>query len=219
MTPQPAIPTPEFSKKSGKGLSDGVVTELFTFWEVRPGHEEDVRAGVRRFNHNLHTAPIEETIKTGLRDSRFVLYDGGKRLIWCTTFESDWDPYIEDALVVVGIDHFLNWLQYTTAFETVQEWARESGGVETLRAGAGSYASNPEIEKKVRASSGGLKQIIMSAQVRAASYFNAIADLTHPEIRKASRLNEAFQRVLDDPAAAEALQHPALKPLLELAAD
>jgi hypothetical protein len=30
---------------------------------------------------------------------------------------------------------------------------------------------------------------------------------------------EAFQQVLDDPDAAEALQHPALKPLLEQAAD
>ena len=34
-----------------------------------------------------------------------------------------------------------------------------------------------------------------------------------------ARVYEAFQQVLDDPAAAEALQNPALKPLLELAAD
>jgi hypothetical protein len=40
-----------------------------------------------------------------------------------------------------------------------------------------------------------------------------------PEIVKAQRLQEAFQQVLDDPGAAEALQHPALKPLLEQAAD
>ena len=39
------------------------------------------------------------------------------------------------------------------------------------------------------------------------------------EIRKALRVNTAFQRVLDDPAAAEALQHPALAPLLAEAAD
>ena len=32
-------------------------------------------------------------------------------------------------------------------------------------------------------------------------------------------MNEAFQQVLDDPEAAEALQHPALKPLLDEAAD
>ena len=43
--------------------------------------------------------------------------------------------------------------------------------------------------------------------------------MTHAEARKAKRVYEAFQQVLDDPGAAEALQHPALKPLLELAAD
>jgi hypothetical protein len=40
-----------------------------------------------------------------------------------------------------------------------------------------------------------------------------------PEIDKGMRVQEAFQRVLDDPAAEEALRHPALKPLLEQAAD
>lgn len=39
------------------------------------------------------------------------------------------------------------------------------------------------------------------------------------EIRKALRVNKAFQQVLDDPEAATALQHPALKPLLDEAAD
>ena len=39
------------------------------------------------------------------------------------------------------------------------------------------------------------------------------------QVLKALAVNEAFQRVLDDPAAAEALQHPALKPLLDKAAD
>ena len=40
-----------------------------------------------------------------------------------------------------------------------------------------------------------------------------------PEIVKGQRVNAAFQRVLDDPAAEEALAHPALKPLLDEAAD
>ncbi len=42
---------------------------------------------------------------------------------------------------------------------------------------------------------------------------------TVKEIRKAQRVNAAFQRVLDHPDAAEALQHPALQPLLDEAAD
>src|SRR3954465_7220411 len=40
-------------------------------------------------------------------------------------------------------------------------------------------------------------------------------DGTVKEIRKAQRVNAAFQKVLDQPGAAEALQHPALKPLLD----
>ena len=42
---------------------------------------------------------------------------------------------------------------------------------------------------------------------------------TVKEIRKAQPVNEAFQQVLDHRQAAEALQHPALKPLLDEAAD
>ena len=56
-------------------------------------------------------------------------------------------------------------------------------------------------------------------QSPATGYFNNLGDWTMPEIIKGQRLQEAFQQVLDDPAAAEALQHPALKPLLDQAAD
>jgi hypothetical protein len=42
---------------------------------------------------------------------------------------------------------------------------------------------------------------------------------TVKELRKANRLREAFDRVLDDPSAEEALSNPALKPLLDEAAD
>jgi hypothetical protein len=211
--------TIQFSKKSGKGIRDGVISELAAFFEVKPGHEEELRAAIERFADFLRNSPVEETMKTGLRDTRHVIFDGGKRLLWATTFESDWDPYIEDALVVVGIDRFLDWMQHTNASEMIEAWMREAGGVEKLRSGRGSWASDSAREKSVRMSSGGLKEIIVSVQIPAAAYFNALSDLTHPEIRKAVRVNQAFQQVLDNPDAAEALQHPALKPLLELAAD
>ena len=64
-----------------------------------------------------------------------------------------------------------------------------------------------------------LKKFLPDHQIPASGYYNAISYLTHAEIRKAQRVYEAFQQVLDDPDAAEALQHPALKPLLEQAAD
>ena len=78
---------------------------------------------------------------------------------------------------------------------------------------------NPDVEAQMKRSVGGLKAIVQSVQSPATGYFNNLSTWTMPEIVKAQRVQEAFQRVLDDPAAAEALQHPALKPLLEQAAD
>jgi hypothetical protein len=63
-----------------------------------------------------------------------------------------------------------------------------------------------------------VKEFILSAQVTAAAYARNYPG-TVKETRKALRVNQAFQRVLDDPGAAEALLHPALKPLLDEAAD
>ena len=36
--------TSAVTTKSGKGLSYGVVSELATYWEVLPGHEDELRA-------------------------------------------------------------------------------------------------------------------------------------------------------------------------------
>jgi hypothetical protein len=63
-----------------------------------------------------------------------------------------------------------------------------------------------------------VKNFVLSAQVTAGGYARNYPG-TVKEIRKALRVNDAFQQVLDDPGAAEALRHPALKPLLNEAAD
>ena len=63
-----------------------------------------------------------------------------------------------------------------------------------------------------------VKDFISNAQTSAAGYSRNYGG-TVKEIRKALRVNAAFQRVLDDPAAEEALAHPTLAPLLEEAAD
>jgi hypothetical protein len=207
----------QFTKKSGKGLRDGVVSELFTLWDVKPGHEEELRAACERLATTLKNAPVELNVQTGLRDERHVIFDGGKRMVWFTTFESDWDPYVEDAIVRIGIEHFTDWLQHTTAEDEWQEWIREAGGLEQFRDAASVLGTNSDREKSVRISLAGLKKFLTDHQVPAAGYYNAMSYITHVEVRKAKQVYEAFQQVLDTPDAAEALQHPALKPLLELA--
>ena len=214
---QPEENTTQFDRKSGKGLRDGVVSELFTIWDVKPGHEEELRAATERLANTLKNAPVELNVQTGLRDERHVIFDGGKRLAWFTTFETDWDPYVEDAFMRIGIDHFTDWIQHLTAADEWFGYIREAGGEEKLR--AATEITGTAQEKEERVGLGWLKEYLHDHQIQADGYYNAVSYLTHAEIRKEHRVYEAFQQVLDNPDAAEALQHPALKPLLEQAAD
>jgi hypothetical protein len=63
-----------------------------------------------------------------------------------------------------------------------------------------------------------VKTFVRSAQLTAGGYSRNYGG-TVKQIRKAERVNRAFQQVLDDPAAAEALAAPVLAPLLAEAAD
>ena len=162
---------------------------------------------------------MEITSKTGLRDVRHVIFDGGKRMVWLTTFETDWDPYIEDAFVVIGIDNFTDWMQHTTADGRCMRGSVRPAGTRHSAAGE-ALSTDPDREKAVRMRPRRAQEdLVVTVQIPATGYYNAVSYLTHAEIRKAQRVYEAFQQVLDDPDAAEALQHPALKPLLEQAAD
>lgn len=174
--------------KSGLGQTSGVVSELTAFLTVKEGHEADLRAAAQRFNGRIDGAPREALRKIGIRNMRLVMYNEGRRLLWTTSFETDWDPYIDDALMLLGITSWTDWLQYTNEFP-------------------GTQPTNAEV-----------KAFIQSAQAPATAFFNALGDATMPQIWKAQQLAAAFQQVLDDPAAEEALSHPALALLLELAA-
>ena len=168
------------NRKSGLGLSDGVVSELTVVWTVRPGHEESVRAACKRLVDVIRNTDAQGRQKTGLRDLRLVMFDDDRRLLLTTNFETDWDQYVHDIAMVFSLKDVL---QHLDGFDT------PTG------------------------------EFFVAHQVPATSYWNGLSDTTVPEIRKGLRLEEAFQQVLDDPAAAPALQHPALKPLLDQAAD
>ena len=63
-----------------------------------------------------------------------------------------------------------------------------------------------------------LRAFVLDAEETAAAYARNYGG-TVKEIRKAQRVNSAFQQVLDHPQAAEILQHPALQPLVDEAGD
>jgi hypothetical protein len=68
------------------------------------------------------------------------------------------------------------------------------------------------------ASNAQIKQLLQSAQEQATAFFDAFSNYTLAQIKKALLVNQAFERLLDNPEAAQALQHPALQSVLELAA-
>lgn len=63
-----------------------------------------------------------------------------------------------------------------------------------------------------------VRAFVLGAEQSAAAYARNYGG-TVKEIRKAQRVNSAFQQVLDHPQAAEILEHPAMRPLLDEAAD
>jgi hypothetical protein len=206
--------TSTLTKKAGKGRTDGVVSELAAYFHVKSGHEEELRAATARFVEELRRQDPAETIKTGLRDTRHVIFNDGKQLLWATTFETEWDPYVDDAILTVGFEHFADWMQHTTEWDELFAWVQEAGGMDALS----KSGDNPNFEENIRKSTAGLKKILQDAQSQAAAYFNPLGPLTMPQVVKAQQVNDAFQEVLDNPAAEEALKHPALKPLLAQAA-
>ena len=212
MTAQAEDFTNKFDKKSGKGGQDGVVSELTTFWTVKPGHEADMRAAVARFEARVRSIGPEQTMRTGIRDVRIALFDNGTRALFATHFETDWDPYIDDIVLVVGLPAFLDWVQHTVEGVGIVDWAEKSGIAKL-------DVNDPSLEELIKRAGGEFKALIQEAQVQCSVYINVLSQYTVPEILKAARVNQAFQQVLDTPGAAEALQQPALKPLLEQAAD
>jgi hypothetical protein len=198
------------TKRSGKGLRDGVISELAAYFDIRPGHDEKLRAAVRRFTEVVRGLDPETGIRTGLRDTRHVIFDDGRRLLWCTTFENDWETFVDEAVAIIGIGPFLDWMRHTRQGRRLA-WAMPSYRLEKTG------RSIPEAEEAIRTGSE-LKAILHSVQTGAAAYFDPLGSLTLPQIIKAHRLESAFRRVLANPAAEEVLTHPALRPLARQAA-
>jgi hypothetical protein len=212
MATQQAPGTTGTTQQGGKGKSSGVVSELSLFWHVKPGHEQALREAIDRFVERVGSLPPEVAIPTGLRDVRLVVFDNGTRFLFGSSFETDWDNYIDDVLLTVGMPYFLDWLQHQEEAGKLMAWAEENGVTNV-------GASDPKTAEVVKRAGGQFKALIQEQQVPAERYVNALGQFTMPEVYKAARVEQAFEQVLDDPAAAQALQsNPALKPLLDQAA-
>src|SRR5215472_8577726 len=77
------------------GLKVGARTEFCVIGDVIPGHEDMLRQVLTEQMANPRTQEAINEIGT-LHEARFVMLDGGKRLMFCSSFDGDWDPYIDD---------------------------------------------------------------------------------------------------------------------------
>ena len=174
-----------------KGAQDGPVSELSVFLKVKPGREQVIRDV---FMHPAESAELAKAIADvgTLHQARYVLFDNGTRLLIATTFDGDWDVYIDDFAASYVLDAWDKFLIHCEGY--------------------------PD-EGKASLSLDEIKEFLTANQVTASDFGMTYPGVTVQEIQEALRVQTAFQQVLDDPDAAEALQHPALKPLLEHAAD
>jgi hypothetical protein len=169
-----------------KGLKSGTRTEFSIFAKVKPGH-------AKALTEVLTGGAVQDpkVLKEGLKaigtlhEARWVMFDDDTRVMFCSSFDGDWDTYIDDFGNTPAKDFFQRAWSNTEGFPGIND---------------------PHV-----------KDWFMDHAVEAKSYLTTY-DGTVKEILKALDLQEAFQRVLDDPAAEKALTNPALKPLLDQAA-
>ena len=171
------------------GLMVGPTSEFSLFFRVKAGHGETVRAALR----NLQESP-------GYRP-------GDYGMAISTIHEARFVLFDDDTRLAFITSFDGPWDAYMEDFFT-------SGPTlalfDAIFQHVDGYDGLPDLQA--------VKAFVLGAEQTAAAYQRNYGG-TVKEIRKALRVNDAFQRVLDDPDAADALQHPALKPLLDEAAD
>jgi hypothetical protein len=199
--------TTQTTVKSGKGAQYGQVSELTTIFTIKPGHTEQMRQACEHIDQLLRALGPDAFKRSGLREWRQAIFDNGQRILLATSFETDWDPYIDDTVLILQKTHllepFANFLSHTV--EGAEQWEELTG--------AGKAATTGAINSTA------LKALLQKGQAPACAFFDVLSARTVPEIRKAQRVHQAFEQVIEDPAAAQALAQPGLKPLMDEAAD
>ena len=92
LTPPPPV---ESAGRAGSRL--GKVSELTIIVPFAPGGAQRLRTFLQLFNGNLAGADNVGTV----HDMRFVFLDNDTRLLFATSFDGDWDTYIDDFIALI----------------------------------------------------------------------------------------------------------------------
>ena len=174
---------------SRPGVSVGPTSEFSLFFRVKPGGAEPLRAALR----DLQNTP-------GYRP-------GDYGMAIATIHEARFVLFDDDTRLAFVTSFDGPWDAYMEDFFT-------SGPTlalfDTIFRHTEGYDGLPDLAT--------VKAFVLGAEQGAAAYARNYGG-TVKEIKKSQRVNAAFQQVLDHPQAAQALQHPALQPLLAEASD
>ena len=85
-------PPPPIESAGRVGSRLGKVSELTIIVPLVPGGAQRLRALLKLVGGNLNQADKVGT----LHDMRFVFFDNDTRLLFATTYDGDWDAYIDD---------------------------------------------------------------------------------------------------------------------------
>ena len=90
-------PATEFTpmQSAGRiGARRGKVSELTTLLPIKPAAAKRMRAFLELLHGDLGNQGVD---KVGtVHDMRFVFLDNDTKLLFCTAYDGDWDPYIDD---------------------------------------------------------------------------------------------------------------------------
>ena len=171
------------------GVSVGPTSEFSLFFHVTPGHGDALRQALRSLQDHPGYRP------------------GDYNMAIATIHEARFVLFDDDTRLLFATSFDGPWDAYMDDFFT-------SGPTlqlfDVIFRHVEGYDGLPNLAA--------LKKFITGAQETAAAYARNYPG-TAKEIRKAERVNRAFQQVLDSPQAGEALAQPVLRPLLDEAAD
>ena len=176
------------------GLKVGRVTELKMFYTVRPGHAEALKAALKVFAERETRNSKLAHLMNGIQSTTCTLFDNDTRYCHTAEFDTDWDPYIEDALPTdVNRAMYAEWMQHL-------EEAKHFHPVNNLP------------------TANDIKVSFNTQRVTATAFIRTFGETVREEY-KMRDLKKAFEEFLNHPDAAKVLEHPAMKPLLEFAAE
>ena len=173
MTTQSDAKKPVHSPR--KGAKTGVVNELSVFLKVKPGHEKQIREVFTRRDaaSDWHVQATRVLASVGtIHEARQVLFDNDTRLLIATSFDGDWDVYIDDFARTRVLEDWKDFLVHCEGYP-------DAAGVASL-----------SLDQQ--------KEFLTAHQVTAAEYDRTYPDVTAKEIMKALRVQKAFEQLLDE---------------------